>query len=481
MDRRLSLPERWFGAAYHGRRPACAIPAATVFATKPALAATRVAGIVASGVAPAARRTRRVRATMQRVAAALGGEAGARLISGLGLPTSPATLLRSLRQAVLPEAPAPTVIAVDDYALRRGQRYGTVVVDLERRRLVDLLPDRTAATLADWLRGRPVRIVARDRPTEYARGIANGAPQAIEVLDRRHIFKNVRELVERQLDRHPQALGGSMLPQRAHLPSAFPVMPPQRSRRERLFRDAKRAEREARYQAVRTLHQEGVSWREIGRRPHLSRWVVRRFASADTFLERRATTRSPGLLDPYLPYLRHRWAEGCRNGLQLWRELHKQGYPGSPKRVRQWLQQQQQALPPARPRVASTRRLSWIVVREVADLSAEEQAALALMQTRSPEVARAIGLTQELLTIPHQRQAEALDGRLTAATASELVDLQTVAAGLQRDLPVLRAALTQPWSNGATEGFVNKIKTIKRQMYGRASPDLLRRLLLLAA
>jgi transposase len=165
-------------------------------------------------VAPHARRSTRLREVVRLVAVALGGEAGARLIDRLGMPTSPSTLLRAIRQAVRPTEADPRGIGIDDCALRRGQRYGTVIVDRAQGDPVALLPDRSAPTVASWLAAHSgVAVITRDRSTEYARAIATGAPQAVEVLDRWHVHKNVREAVERFLSRHQHSLGAIILPE----------------------------------------------------------------------------------------------------------------------------------------------------------------------------------------------------------------------------------------------------------------------------
>src|SRR3954462_15516082 len=136
-------------------------------------------------IRPHARRTGRLAQAQARVGAALGGEGGARLLQHLAMPASADTVLRLIRNLPLPEPEPPRVVVVDDWALRKGRTYGTIVVDLARRRVLDLLPDRTAKTLADWLRGQPqIEVIARDRSTEYARGIGLGAPGATQVADR---------------------------------------------------------------------------------------------------------------------------------------------------------------------------------------------------------------------------------------------------------------------------------------------------------
>ena len=147
-----------------------------------------------------AQRTRRLAAAQRTVAVQVGGEAGARLLTGLAMPTSADTLLRLVRRAPLPRHRTPRVLGVDDWVLRRGRTYGTILVDLEARHVVDLLPDRTAATLAAWLRRRPaVEVIARDRSTEYTRAATAAAPHALQVADRWHLLSNVRDMAERWL------------------------------------------------------------------------------------------------------------------------------------------------------------------------------------------------------------------------------------------------------------------------------------------
>jgi transposase len=280
-----------------------------------------------------AQRTLRLSRTLAMLAFALGGAAGARVSAQLRMPISAASCLRIVRRTPLPLAATPRVLGVDDFALRRGRTYATILVDLEQRRPVDLLPDRTAATLATWLRQHPgVEVIVRDRSTEYTRGAIAGAPTAIQVADRWHLLHNLREAVERVLNRHHAQLRQLPVADSPPLPAAAHLRP-RRIRpvtaSEQARQDVSRSQRFARYEAVRQLAAEGVPLREIARQLRLSRTTVRLFAMAETFPERATRRRSASILDPYHAYLHQRWAEGCTNGSQLWREIRAQGDGGA--------------------------------------------------------------------------------------------------------------------------------------------------------
>jgi transposase len=463
-------------------------------------------------VAPHARRTRRPAEAQGRVGAALGGEASARLLPRLAMPASADTVLRLVRRMPLPAQPEPPrAVGVDDWAVRKGRTYGTIVVDLERRRTLDLLPDRTATTLAEWLQHRPtIEVIARDRSTEYGRGAATGAPEATQVADRWHLLLNARQMVERwlagahaRLRRLPAVPpAGEPAARRAH---AYP-----RTRAEAAASADHRARRLAVYEEVRRRHLAGEALLAIGRATGLARGTVRKLAYARSFPERVARAPGPSILDPYLARLEARRAAGCENAMALWRELRALGFAGTHRQVQRWLADRRTApakSTPARWRpgragatppggdggpaaLPSPRELAWLLVRPAARLSAADAAIVARV-VRDGEAAIVAALACRFTELVRaccvgsrgrpEAPLEALETWLGDARACGVPAVETFAAGLEQDGAAVRAAFTTPWSNGQTEGRITRLKLLKRQMYGRADLDLLRRRMLLAA
>jgi len=289
-------------------------------------------------VAPHARRTTRLAEAQGQVGVALSGEAAARLLHRLAMPTSPDTVLRLVRGLPLPAPEPPRVVAVDDWAICKGRIYGTIVVDLERRRAIDLLPDRTSTTVADWLQQPGIEVVARDRSTEYARAAAIGAPKAIQVADRWHLLSNVRDMLERWLARAHARLRCLPVP-----PGGDGRCPGQRTQ---AFRPShtevaagadSRARWLAAYEDVRRRHMAGEALLAIGRATGLARATVRKYAHAESFPERAVRRPGRSILDPFIAHLKARMAAGCEDAMALWREVRTRGYAHGPKVVQKWV------------------------------------------------------------------------------------------------------------------------------------------------
>jgi transposase len=446
-----------------------------------------------------AQRTERLRTALGAVAYALGGNAGSDVAEQLKMPSSGDTLLRILRQLPKPSPAEPEILGVDDWAKRRGRWYGTILIDLERRQVLDLLPNRTAETLAEWLRVHPlIKIVTRDRSAEYARGIALGAPQAQQVADRWHLLVNLRDAFTRILDRVRPELMAFLNSSETEKSGEILFLQRRRSSpSEEILRDHRRARRLELHKKVHRLRRAGHPIQTIAHLLSLSRMTVYRYLAMSRYPERVARHRIPSILDPFLPHLQRRWQEGCRNASQLWREIQTQGFPGTRRQVTRWAHERRQQPAASTPRkflispsasllnqllsiqsadqptLPAARRLVWLFLKHSDQLDPQD------LQLRDqllshPTLLRACQLAQDFQRLVRERQPQALETWLASCESAAIPELANFAAGLRQDYAAVHAALSLPWSNGQTEGQVNRLKLIKRQMYGRAHLDLLR-------
>ncbi len=407
------------------------------------------------------------------------------------MPISSDTLLRVLRHEQ-PVVTTPRVLGVDDWAWRRGHRYGTLLVDLQTHRPVDLLPDRTAETLATWLQEHPgISIITRDRSGEYARGIAVDAPHAKQVADRWHLLHNLHDALERllqrkraDLERLPVVSQGAKSPQFSAGDRSV-----HRWVGDDLMRHAARTRRHARYQKVKVLQKQGLNIQQIARTLTMGWKTVRQFYRAETYPEPKSPRPRASILDPHVLYLQTRWNAGCHNALQLWREIRAQGYRGSHRMVMLWAQLRRdpaERRPGPRLRVAprSTvasaqtalphiQQLVWLLLRAQDTLDADQHAWLQHIQ-RDPLLSKAYKFAQQFVRMLHQHAAQRLRTWLERCQESGVEELAHFAITLRHDLAAVNAGLQLPWSNGVVEGHVNRLKFIKRQMFGRANFDLLR-------
>ena len=445
-----------------------------------------------------AQRTTRLTHSLRDLATALGGKAGARLADKLRLGISHDTLLRIIRSAEALEPVTPRVLGVDDFALRKGRNYGTLLVDLEQRQPLDLLPDRSAPTLARWLQAHPgIEVVARDRSPEYARGITLGAPLARQVADRWHLLKNLGEAVERMFQRVRAELVRLAIPttaQNQHSLSHTTTGTASLRRpsvAERLAQHQDRTHRLAHYHSVRQLADQGVPLLQIAGRLSLARGTVRKYARATAFPERAKHPAQPSIIDRYAHYLQQRLEAGCWNASQLWREIQADGYGGTYRQVARWVHlrrlvpaasmRKQAAFrggltsTTAQPAVklASARQLTWLLLRPSSEHTPEEAVMYAQI-TEDATVRQAQALVHQFQEMMRERTPEPLIEWIAACEQSGITELQTFAVGLAREEASIRAALSEEWSTGQVEGQITRLKLVKRQMYGRAKFDLLR-------
>jgi transposase len=447
-----------------------------------------------------ARTTTRLAQAHLAIGSALGGEAGARLAEKAAMPTSPDTLLRRVKQAGSRSSPSPRLVGIDDWAWCKGRRYGTIVVDLETSEVIDLLPDRDAATVGTWLAAHPgIELVSRDRASAYSQAATEAASQAQQVADRWHLLKNVREAIERLLERHLPIIADAFRPAdpdpvRADAspgdePSTAPEMAPKKSSSASIRREvalAKRGRRVERFERVQELRRQGMPIRQIARDLGMSRMAVRRYLRRE-----RCPDWSPGRatrsgMDAHREWIDARIAEGRINASELHRELAARGVRLSYATVRRYLTKRLGRAGKTRPRLnaakpkpkatppPSAKQLSFDWIRRPENRTAEAEVRLDKIRAARPDLTIALDLADEFTALIRKRSTGTLKEWLLRAEVSPCPEVRHFAEGIRRDESAVNAAVTLRWSNGLVEGHVNRLKTIKRQMYGRAGFPLLK-------
>jgi transposase len=417
-----------------------------------------------------ARRTPLAARMLAAIASVLAGRPGSRLAAVLAVEAGRDTLIRVLM--ALPEPPAALirVLGVDDFSLRRGRSYATVLVDLEAGVPVDVLPDREAATLEAWLRAHPgVEVICRDRAGAYDRAARAGAPDAIQVADRWHIWHNLGEHARTTVARHKDCLRGP----------AGDGPDPQDREKAGTPADLEAVIR-GRHQAVHQLRAAGKSQAQAAAELGLSPQTAGRYwraASPAALL----AARSASALDPYKPYLRARRDQGATKIAPLFREITQLGYTGSYTTVYAWLGQLNLAAPARKPAPPKPGQVTGWILADPARLDPAGATALAGIRARCPQLDALARHITEFATILTGQHGSRLDTWIAAVDADDQPDLHRFTAGIRQDYHAVRNGLTLPWNSGPVEGLNTRTKLLERQMYGRASFPLLRKRILLTS
>lgn len=478
-------------------------------------------------IAPRARKTERLIRYFTDLGLALGGEAGKQAGECLNLPVSGSTM-EAVRPSPTPtRSHRPKVLGVDDWAWRKGRRYGTILVEIVTHRPIALLADRSAKTLAAWLTQHPgVEIVTRDRSKVYRQGIRDGAPDALQVADRFHLLLNLSEALEKVFSQHlpdlktveisladdallaalPPADKSVLVPPESDslpsplCPESTPVAGASKTAidKSRARSEHYRSERLRKFEMIWQLKRQGLSYKAIARRVGAGEKTVQRFSRSPVFPERQPRSdRGKTTIEPYIPYLLQRLNAGFVNARILFAELQELGYTGSymtltrylhplrgdgkplPRQPRRGRSPLATVVIPRSPPLTPRRAVSSVLQRPDR-LKDKDKEIIERLQQQDAELNLAISLARDFASLVRQRIPEKLDPPIERALASSLSPIVNFARGLLDDYSAVRAGVTLPWSNGPVEGLIDRLKMLERQMYGRAGIDLLRRRFLLA-
>lgn len=445
---------------------------------------------------PWARKTARQIQQLQAIALALGGAAGSRLGKLLGYPSCGSTLLNHLQKQLLPKFEVPKILGVDDFAFRKGQNYGTILVNLETHKPIALLADRKAKTLADWLRNHPgVEIVSRDRSKTYKSAIDKAAPNAIQVADRFHLVKNLGETLTVTLRGYGAQLKAAEWAQRQTMTSnnEIVIVPPSPKKtvtpeEQALSKHQQRVEQQQLIKALSAQHWPQVA---IAQEVGVSMRTVQRYLSLPDLPA--VPTQSPGfgtsLLEPYKQQIVQWWNSGITESRILMALLKQKGFSGTLRTLQRYLKRirEAQGIPPRHTKI--TRPIPKVIDPQVPPFTANQAAYLIVLRPENrepeqtelleylvkqhPDLETLVGLANEFLDLLRQQQADLFDSWLMKALTSQIQPLKKFAVGLMDDYAAVKASMMTAISNGPVEGLNNRLKMLKRQMFGRAGLDLL--------
>ncbi|GGU48788.1 hypothetical protein GCM10010289_81640 [Streptomyces violascens] len=408
---------------------------------------------------------------LRTIASELGSRAGERLCRRLRLAAGRTRLLGLLEAPEVPRR-SPRVLGVDEFAFRKGCTYGTILVDVEAGTVVDVLPDRTSETFAAWLREHPgAEIICRDRASAYTRAVREAAPGALEVADRWHLLQNLSAAVEKTCHQHRLCLRkradeepGEKPPE----PKPVNLPPPGLPSTQMIERTRHR------YTDIHRLVDAGWTISAIARRLNLDRKTVRRFRDTDLdeLLASAHHRRPTGVLEPFKAYLNARFlnTSGQVSGTRLFLEIRERGYQGSRVVVRRHLAALREGTAePVRADIPSPRKITSWIMRPRETLTESQEERLLQVRLACPDIARACDLGRTFSDLVRHKRGHLLTQWIRQAEQDAPKPMSGFAGFLRRDLDAVTAGLTLPWSSGVVEGHVNRVKTLKRAMYGRAS------------
>lgn len=414
---------------------------------------------------------------------------GASIAMLMGIPVSSSTILRLACNMPEAKIETPRVLGIDDWAYKKGRNYGTILVDLEKQQPVELLPDRESGTIRKWLEENPgVEIISRDRGGDYAKGSREGAPDAIQVADRWHLLKNLGDALHRTMNKHNRELkqAAQETLQSGEFTDENQINEPE----SQVLGDSTAKETPSKYELkfleVKRLQAEGRRIKTIFRITGIHRETIKKYFQYDSYPDVKQSYFVASSVDPYGQHIRNRWAEGEYNHRLLLEEIKAMGYTGSLSSLYRYTRHLPQdnerqivaKMVQEKVEVWSSRKAARLISKHADSWTDEEKKYLEAFLKLCPSAEKARKIALEFQDLMKQKKPELLDSWIESTLNTDVEYLKRFAQGIKQDYAAVKAALTLVWSNGQVEGQVNRLKTLKRQMYGRAGFKLLRKRIL---
>lgn len=428
---------------------------------------------------PYKRRTFRLEAKVMQLGLSVGGKAAERISNILSIPVSDSTILRIIAKAALPKSEAATAVGVDDWAYKKRDKYGSILVNLHTGKVLDLLPDREEGSLRKWLREHPgIKVMTRDRYSNFQKAITAEAPQALQVTDRWHLLKNLGEAVQKLMVKQYSTINTTMadLQQQDKIKESVSVHPLLKVDASHDVLDDKI--RIKRFNQLKQLQGKGYSIRAMARHLGMHRQTVKKYLDMESLPRKSIGTGN--VVEQYFLYIKKRMGEEPGLLLKtLWCELKEQGYPGAYSTLADALKYYNIRI---RKKAVLTRKLptragALFKPSTAAILFISGTDKLGFAQRKSIEgICKASETLKEAWRLSQSFRRMMVDKSGTSnlkqwidqSIKSGISEMASFAKGLLTDYRAIENALSLNWSNGPVEGNVNRLKMIKRQMYGRA-------------
>lgn len=399
-------------------------------------------------------------------------ESARKLLSAIGVRVSGDTVLRDIHRMSTPAHHEVREVGVDDWAFRKGVTYGSIIVSLDTGDVIDLLGDRDAESFRGWLDSHAVvRVVSRDRSTDYSAAIAATGRDITEVADRFHLSMNMSDCVKKVISSHYEEYRKSVRPDEAQ------EVPTKADSRQVMFDE------------VKELQAAGLNIAQIARKLDVARQTVRKYVRYDSLPKRASKERIPYFL--YDTYVEEAYRHG-KDLRKIFLEIRGQGFTGSltpfydhyhylsdghrGSRSKQDAAEMQESPATKREPLLPIRQIAHIVDKSVRKKQMQNKEAPLVEGLMSFSWFREIyGAASSFYDTIMGDNVSDLTLWLKTYAQSSLQELRSFAYGIKMDLKAVQNAIAMDTSNGIVEGYVNKLKAIKRTMYGRASLELLKR------